>query len=131
MTNDATDEEKKRMRQFWLRVLLVLGMLWGGMPFITTPLIFRGPSGPGFDVFAAVFNGLTVLPACALAFWHRRGACIWLSLNAASVAVAVTLTMTRTRHVDLVALVGAAGPVLLALILDYMELLRWPTALER
>jgi hypothetical protein len=131
MTNDALDEEKKRMRQFWLRVLLALGMLWGGMPFITTPLIFRGMSQPGFDVFAAVFNGLTVLPACALAFWHRRGACAWLSLNAASVATAVSLTMIRTRHLDPLALAGAAGPVLLALILDYMELRRWPTALER
>ena len=131
MTNDARNDERSRLRQFWLRVLLVLGMLWGGVPFITTPLIFRGTNEPGFDVFAAVFNGLTVLPACAMAFWHRRGACLWLSLNAAMVATAVALTMERTGHFDLGALAGAAGPVLLALSLDYMELRRWPAALKR
>jgi hypothetical protein len=131
MTDVDRVEEKSRMRQFWLRVLLVLGLLLGGMPFITAPLAFGGMNETPLDVFAAVFNGFTVLPACALAFWHRRGACIWLTVNAATMVTAISLNMERTRHFNLGALIGAAGPVFVALCLDYMELRRWPAALNR
>jgi hypothetical protein len=131
MTTDTRNEERLRLRQFWLRVLLALGMLWGTMPLITAPLVFRGANDTSFDVFAGVFNGLTILPACALAFWHRRVACIWLSVNAATVVIAMSSSMGRTREFPLGAMIGVAVSVFVALCLDYMELWRWPSALER
>ena len=131
MTNDVRSDERSRMRQFWLRVLLVLGMLWGTMPFITVPLLFKGANDTPFDVFAAAFNGLTVLPACALAFWHRRIACIWLSANAVTVVIAMISFMGRTRAFSPETTIGACGSVIVALCLDYMDLLRWPTALQK
>jgi Na+-driven multidrug efflux pump len=131
MTNDARNDERPLFRQFWLGVLLALGILWGTGIFVTVPLVFRGANDTSFDVFASVFNGLTILPACALAFWHRRVACIWLSVNAAMVAIAMISSIARTREFSLVAMVGAAVSVCVALCLDYMELWRWPTALER
>jgi hypothetical protein len=131
MTNDARNDEKLRLRQFWLRVLLALGMLWGTGIFIMVPLVFRGANDTSFDVFAAVFNGLTILPACALAFWHRRVACIWLSANAATVVIAATSWMGRTREFPVGPVIGVAVSVFVALCLDYMELWRWPAALQR
>src|SRR5579863_5857652 len=75
-------DEKAILRRFYLRCLLVVGMLLGGMPFITAPLALHGIIEAYPSLAAAVVNGLTLLPATALAFWHRRIACIWLSINA-------------------------------------------------
>jgi len=124
-------DEKSRLRQFWLRVLLTVGMLWGTMPLITLPLLTRGPNDTAFDLLAAIFNSLTVLPACALAFWHRRVACIWLTVNAAIVLSAALTWMGRTKSFDLVSAAGYAGSVAIAACLDFMEIKRWPGALER
>ena len=124
-------DEKALIRRFNLRCLLVAGMLLGGMPFITAPLALRGITVAYPNLFAAVLNGLTVLPASALAFWHRRIACIWLSLNAVVLFVSLDRLTHFSGQVNVVGLLGACGSISLALCLDFMELRRWPRALGR
>jgi hypothetical protein len=124
-----TSDEKPRMRQFWLRALLVVGLLWGGMPFLTLPLVLMGAIPAQFGLLVALVNGLTVAPACTLAFYHRRAACIWLSLNAVVCAMAIALSKPQTDDRYFVALISLAGSVVIALFLDFMEIRRWPAAL--
>jgi hypothetical protein len=124
-------DERSRLRQFWLRVLLALGLLWGTVPLITVPFVFRGANDSTFDVLVAVFNCLTILPACILAFWHRRMACIWLTFNGAMLATAVALSVRRIHQYDLRAIVGIFVPVLIAICLDFTEAKHWPGALDQ
>jgi hypothetical protein len=123
-------DEKTILRRFYLRCLLVAGMLLGGMPFIVAPLALRGIVGAYPTLFAAVFNGLSVLPASALAFWHRRIACIWLSINAAILVVGWIGLAHTGRQFDLGAILGSCGSILLAVCLDFIEIRRWPGALR-
>ncbi len=123
--------EKTRMRQFWLRVLLVLGILWGGMPLLTLPLVVMGVIPAPFGLFVTIVNGVIVAPACTLAFWHRRSACIWLNLNAVMAGVAIALLKPQTSEVYLDGTIGLVGSVVIALCLDFMEIRRWPQALNR
>jgi hypothetical protein len=129
MANNVIIDEKPRMRQFWLRALLVVGLLWGGMPFLTWPLAFFGVVPAPFGLLSAFSNGITVAPACALAFWHRRAACIWLTLNAVVCVMAITQSKHQTGDRYFVAMISLAGSVLIALCLDFVEIRRWPAAL--
>jgi hypothetical protein len=117
------------MRQFWLRVLLALGILWGGMPFLTLPLLFIGSMEPTLNVFVVVFNALTVAPACVLAFWRRRIACVWLSVNAVVIMATIAAAFVRGHGVALGSVAGFIGSVIVALCLNFMEIMRWPKAL--
>jgi len=119
--------EKDRLRQFYQRVLLTVGIIWGTLPFVTTPFIFRGTNDTTFDVIAAVCNSLTVMPACVLALWYRRLACVWLTAN----GVAITAAILQSHVHEVAALFGAAVPVLIAACLDMMEIRIWPGALAR
>lgn len=74
-------DEKPGLQQFWHRSLLVMGILWGIIPLVTLPFIIRGTNDSSLDILAAISNGLTIFPASVLAFWHRRIACVWLSIN--------------------------------------------------
>ncbi len=121
-------DERSQTRQFWLRVLLAMGMLWGFLPFVMVPFITKGPGFTDFDVAASILNSLTVLPASALAFWHRRIACFWLSVNALLLPLALITYIERTGKANALMIAEVAGPVLLALCLDGMEGLRWPAA---
>jgi hypothetical protein len=123
-------DEQARGRQFWLRVFLVIGMLWGFLPLIMAPFITKGTYDTSFDIFASILNSVTILPACALAFWHRRVACVWLSINGALLAIALVTFVGRTGKVDALTTVEVAGPVLIALCLDYFEARRWPPAVN-
>lgn len=131
MTDEVLTDERTRMRQFWLRTFLVVGILWGFLPFVTAPFITKGPNDTYYDIFASVLNSLTVLPACTLAFWRRRIACVWMSVNAVVLAVALETFIRRTGKFDTMMIVEVAGPVLFALCLDYVEARRWPAAVER
>jgi hypothetical protein len=116
-------------RQFWLRFMLVIGMLCGTMPLIALPLTLHGWNGSVGGLFATAFSALTVLPACALAFWHRRIACIWLTISGFLVtAMAVT---RQFPGLDVGAIFNLASAVVMACTLDYTEIARWPGALER
>ncbi|MGA7339611.1 MAG: hypothetical protein WBE72_11685 [Terracidiphilus sp.] len=131
MGDDIRIDAQFLERQFWLRVLLAIGILWGTMPPIAIAFIFIGWQGPAFDLATLIFNAFTVLPACVLAFWHRRTACVWLSVNA--VLAAITL-LDYARHPALLNFweaVGIAGPLMIAIVLDWMEIRGWPGALER
>ena len=130
MTDATAMNEKQQEKQFWLRVLLTVGMLWGFLPFIMVPYITKGQGFTDFDIMASVLNSLTVLPASALAFWHRRIACVWLSVNAVVLPVALATYIERTGRSDGLMIAEVAGPVLIALCLDVIEALRWPAAKE-
>jgi hypothetical protein len=117
------------MQQFWLRVLLVMGMLWGFLPLVMAPFISKGPQDTDFDILASVLNSLTILPACALAFRHRRVACVWLSINAAILAMALATFIARTGRYETMMILEVAGPIVIALWLDVVEARRWPGAL--
>jgi hypothetical protein len=130
MTTAAAIDDRFAKRQFWLRSLLVVGLLWGFLPFITAPFITRGPNNTHFEVLASVVNSLTILPACALAFWHRRIACIWLTINAALIGSALATFIHRTGQFNTWMIVQVAGPILFALLLDFFEARRWPPAVN-
>lgn len=131
MMDAVWTDQRAQTRQFWLRTLLVIGILWGFLPFVMTPFITKGVYDTYFDIFASVLNSLTILPACALAFWHRRVACVWMSLNAVVLAVALGTFLQRTHRFDSMMIAEVVGPVLLALCLDLVEARRWPAALEK
>ena len=131
MSDAVWTSEQARTRQFWLRTFLVIGILWGFLPFITVPFITRGPADTYYDIFASVLNSLTVLPACALAFWHRRFACVWLSANAVVLSIALATFIRRTGNIDRLMIAEVAGPVLFAICLDFVEAWRWPAAVEK
>jgi hypothetical protein len=119
------------MRQFWLRTVLVIGILWGFLPFVMVPFISRGANDTTFDIVASILNSLTILPACTLAFWHRRIACIWLTVNAVVLGGALATFIRRTGRMDPLMIAEVVGPILFALFLDYVEARGWPAAIEK
>ena len=131
MTDAIAIDPRTEMRRFWLRTLLAVGMLWGFMPFVLAPFITKGPADSYFDIAASISNSLTILPACALACWHRRIACVWLSINAVIIGAALVRFVHRTGRFETMMIVEVAGPILFALLLDILEALRWPAALEK
>ena len=130
MTDAVTIDEKTRLRRFWLRTILVIGILWGFLPFVMAPFITKGPNDTYFDIFASVLNSITILPACTLAFWYRRIACIWLSINAVVIAAALVTFIARTGKFEAMMIIEVGGPIVFAVWLDVLEALRWPAALE-
>ena len=130
MIDAARRNQRSQACRFWLRCLLVVGILWGFLPFVTAPYIARGVNDSFFDVLASVVNSLTVLPACALAFWHRRTACVWLSVNAVLLAIALATYLQRTRRFDAGMILQVIGPIAIALCLDFMEIRRCPGAVD-
>lgn len=130
MRHQKAMTEKARLQQFWLRCLLAVGVMWGIIPLITLPFITRGNTDSTLDVWAAVVSALTVFPASVLAFWWRRPACIWLTINAGLVATSMTLFILRNHEYRVGSIIGVAVSVLLAVLLDTMEIRRWPGALD-
>lgn len=124
-------DERARLRQFYQRFLLVAGMLWGGMPFLTAPLINRGAIESPVAIAVAVFSSISLLLACTIGFWHRRTACIWLTFNALVIISALAITAAAGRRFDLEETIGVAGSIAIALLLDWMEFQRWPGALQK
>ena len=124
-----TFDEKQQTRQFWLRALLVVGLLWGGMPFLMLPLVLMAVVPAPLGLGIALVNGLSLAPACTLAFWHRRAACIWLSANAVACLIAMAWSKHQASDAYFVAMVSLTGSVLIALFLNFMEIRRWPAAL--
>jgi len=122
---------KEPLRQYWLRVLLVIGLLWGTMPPITITFVILGWAGPPFVLGAMIFNAFTVLPACALAFWHRRAACVWLTVNGIIAAAALAIAFQHSNLLSVPEMAALGGPVVIAGCLDFMEIKRWPGALTR
>ncbi|MGA1984159.1 MAG: hypothetical protein ABSG84_17050 [Acidobacteriaceae bacterium] len=121
-------ELKSLDQQLWLRLLLALGIIWGFIPLIMLPFFFRGGNDTSLTVFAGIFNALTILPACVLALWHRRPACIWLTLNGSLLAIAFAQKLRELEPGTIAFLIGA---MLIAICLDFMEIRHWPGALNR
>ena len=131
VTNLIATTEESRLQQFWLRCLLAVGIIWGVIPLIALPFISRGAKDSTLDVWAVVVNSLTIFPASVLAFWHRRPACIWLTVNGALVVTSVTFYVLRTHQYRVGSIIGAGVSALLAVLLDTTEVRRWPGALDR
>ena len=129
--NSVATEEQIRSQRFMQRALLAVGILWGFMPFVLAPFITKGPSDSTFDVFASVLNSLTLLPACVLAYWQRRIACAWLSINAVVIAVALARFLLRTGQFEVWMIVQVVGSVGFAVWLDVVEASHWPAPLEK
>jgi hypothetical protein len=128
--NVMTMDDKLSLQRFWLRALLLGGMLWGAIPLINLPFITRGSQDSTFLISAVILNGLTITPASALAFWHRRIACIWLTINGVLVMIAMSSYVLRTQEYRVGAMVGAGVSALYALTLDMIEIRHWATARE-
>jgi uncharacterized membrane protein len=105
--------------------------MWGFIPLISLPFISRGARDSTLDIWAVVVNSLTIFPACVLAFWHRRLACVWLTINAGLVVTSMTFYVLRTHQYRVGSIVGTMVSVLLAVLLDLAEVRRWPGALDR
>lgn len=131
MTVAVTSDETMRLRQFWQRAILTIGILCGFMPFVLAPFIRKGPSDTYFDIFASILNSVTLLPACTLAFWHRRAASVWLSVNAVVIALALASFISRTRQLEVWMIIPVACSVVIAAWLDTVEALRWPPPLQK
>ena len=124
-------DDKSRLRQFYLRFVLSIGIIWGLIPLIMLPFIFRGADDSTFNTLSAVSNSLTILPASVLAFWHRRIACVWLTLNAVLLISSLSSWLLRTHDYQIGAIIGCGGSVVLAIVLDVAEARRWPAAFAR
>lgn len=125
--------EKQRSRQFNLRVLLVIGLLWGGALLVQLLLYLatRGSAPPSLAARAFVVNCLTVGPASLIAFWFRRIACVWMILDAVLAAIAAFHTAPGAPTYGPVVVVSPLVPILLAAALIFTQLRRWPAALTR
>ena len=120
-------------RQFNLRVLLVIGLLWGGALLVQLLVyLMTGASpSPSLASRAFVVNCLTVGPACLLAFWFRRTACAWMLLDAILAAFAALHATPGAPTYGPIVVVSPIVPILLAVALIFIELRRWPAALTR
>ena len=123
-------DEQDRLRQFYLRILLGLGIVWGCLLFITAPFIFRGANDTTFQVMVVVLNAFTIMPACIPYFWHRRMACVWLTVNALGIAFVTATLTSHLQSMNVSTAIGLLVPVLIAAALDIMEVKRWPEALK-
>jgi len=124
-------DDQSRLRQLYLRFVLSIGIVWGLIPLIMLPFTFRGSDDSTFNTLSVVLNSLTVLPSSVLAFWHRRVACVWLTINAILLVSSLSSWLLRTHDYQIGAIIGCGGSVLLAIYLDVAEARRWPTALDR
>ena len=124
-------DNQSKLLQFYLRFVLAIGIIWGTMPFIMTLFIFRGSDDTSFDMLAGVLDCLTVLPASVLAFWHRRVACVWLTVNAVTLVSALASWTLRTHSYKISAIISCGVSVALAIFLDVAEIRRWPSALDK
>ena len=82
-----------------MRTVLAVGLLWGAFLLVQL-LVFAltpGSKASPLDTLAVVVNCLSVFPACIVAFWHRRAACVWLILNGLFIA-ATTVRFTLHSH---------------------------------
>ena len=128
---------KEESQQFNLRVLLVIGLLWGGalliqlLLFLMTYGIVTGNKGTPMYMLAFLINCITVGPACALAFWRRRLACVWMVLDAILAVASVLMATPHEPSYGPAIVVSPIVPIVLAIAFVFIELRRWPSALER
>lgn len=128
---------KAESQQFNLRVLLIIGILWGGallvqlLLFLMTYGVVTGNKGTPLYMFAFLFNCVTVGPACVLAFWRRRMACVWMVLDAILAIASALLATPREPSYGPAIVVSPIVPILLAIAFVFIEIRRWPGALER
>lgn len=131
--NEQARKKQSLNQQFNLRVLLVIGMLWGGALLVQLLVYLMTGSGqpPSLASRAFIINCLTVGPACLVAFWFRRVACVWMLLDAILAAVATLHAPPGAPTYGPVVIVSPIVPILLAAALVFIELRRWPAALAK
>ena len=126
-------DEQSRLRIFYLRALLAFGLLWGAGLLIQLPFVVLSmrSSDTLISSFLVVLNSMTIAPACLLAFWHRRVACIWLVLNAVLFTAYVADFILRAGELPWGLVLVAAVSIFLAICLVTIEIKRWPGALAQ
>jgi hypothetical protein len=126
-------DERARLQQFYLRTVLAVGLLWGA--FLLVQLLelalTPGTKGSFVNALAVVVNCLSVFPACILAFWHRRAACVWLGLNAGFITATTIRTILHTHQVYGGFTFGVLLSIALTITLIVIEVRGWPGALAR
>lgn len=126
-------DEQRRLQQFYVRTVLAVGLLWGAFLLVQL-LVFAltpGSRGSHLDALSVVVNCLSVFPACVLAFWHRRAACVWLVLNGAFIAATTTRFFLHSHQYRPGMILGVLLSIALAVCLVVIEVLGWPGALAR
>jgi hypothetical protein len=128
MPAKLTDERKR----LWSRIIFLLGMLWGVIPLISLPMILFAISSPqpGDLTLAGLVNGMTILPASALAFWKRRLASWWLIADAFVVAMVGSNHLSNYAMHGSELIMGVLVPALLGGFGLFSEKERWPTLLD-
>ncbi len=126
-------DKQLELRIFYLRSLLVFGLIWGAGLLIQLPFVIlsMASSDTFFSSFFVVLNSLTIAPVCVLAFWRRRVASIWLVLDAVLMAGYVADFIFRAREYPWGLILVATVSALLAICLATIEIKRWPGALDR
>ena len=135
---DALSEELKLalrddLRRFWSRLVYFCGMMVGLIPLITLPahLFVITTSNPASVALARVVNAMTVLPASALAFWHRPVAAWWLVVDAA-ICIFAGIEHPAKGAQNWVLLILAVGiPLFLGGFGVITGWARWPSLLEK
>lgn len=135
---DALSDEQKEalkddLRRFWSRLAYFLGMMVGLIPLITLPahLFVISTTNPASVAVARVLNAVTVLPASALAYWHRKPAAWWLMIDAA-VCIFAGIEHPAKGAENWVLLVVAVGiPLFLGGFGVITGWAGWPALLER
>lgn len=120
--------DRGRVRQFWLRLHLSVGMLWGFLPFISLPF-FWDAAGTGINRVLPGFDCLTVFPACVAGFWHRRVAAVLLGLNGLGLLWVLQSALRTVQPMSVISATVTLVPVYLAAALGWMEWKRWPPAI--
>ncbi len=125
--------QQSRLRQFYVRTVLAVGLLWGAFLLVQL-LVFAltpGSKASPLDTLAVVVNCLSVFPACIVAFWHRRAACVWLILNGLFIAATTVRFTLHSHQYDWGMILGVLLSIALAITLLVIELRGWPGALAR
>lgn len=132
-----SQEEQEDLRRFWGRVVFAVGLLVGMFPMAVPPLAVAnlGVHTAMLEVTALVVFSVSVLPASALAFWHRREATAWLLL-AGVAAAALVLTEQHVLAARRIAPDYGSDylfvfPLALGLFGLATEWMGWPRLLER
>ncbi len=79
------------------KAVIGLGSIWGlfafGLVLVSSFTIETKDAAP--EIVAIAVYGLTILPACILAIWFRKGAAIWLIGTAALAMFGCTYQVIR------------------------------------
>ncbi len=128
MPDIATGSRKKLLSQ----IVFSVGILLGIVPLISLPmmLLIAGGRQPADMALAGLFNGMTILPASAMAFWKRKLASWWLIADAFVVATVGLDHLSNPATHGSALIMSVLVPGLLGAFGLYSEKSGWPMLLD-